>query len=126
MLRTVALLLAVLLASGCTNFAEETRWLPREPLVVYDASREVAADQPRWVEVRACPARGELAYEASTRLLEFTDDVEIGIASEGPGTRLRIRSASRVGKHDFGANATRVRVFLDALARRLAANPAGS
>jgi len=49
---------------------------------------------------------GYLRAEFSTRLLRFTDDVEFELRPE-LGT-IAVRSASRVGYYDFGANRRRV------------------
>jgi len=59
--------------------------------------------------------------EASDRTLwfGFTDDVVIRLRNEGDGTRVDIRSASRVGVSDLGKNAERVRDLL----ARLKAQP---
>jgi uncharacterized protein (DUF1499 family) len=46
-------------------------------------------------------------------VLGFPDDVTIRIRPLAGQTRVDIRSASRFGRHDFGANARRVRAFLD-------------
>jgi hypothetical protein len=43
----------------------------------------------------------------------FRDDVVIRISPVGPGSRVDVRSASRFGEHDFGANASRVRSLLE-------------
>ena len=45
----------------------------------------------------------------------FKDDIVIRIVAEGNGSRLDIRSMSRVGKSDLGKNAERIRKFLAAL-----------
>jgi hypothetical protein len=45
----------------------------------------------------------------------FRDDVVIRIAPLGQGTRIDMRSASRFGNHDLGANASRVRSLLEDL-----------
>ncbi|MGD8308292.1 MAG: DUF1499 domain-containing protein [Chromatiales bacterium] len=43
--------------------------------------------------------------EAVTPLLSFRDDVSVEVSPQpGGGSTLRIRSASRVGRADFGAN----------------------
>ena len=42
----------------------------------------------------------------------FRDDVVIRISPLGKGTRVDVRSASRFGTHDFGANASRIRACL--------------
>jgi len=41
--------------------------------------------------------------------------VVIRVAAAGSGSRVDVRSVSRVGRNDFGVNATRVRGYLTAL-----------
>jgi uncharacterized protein (DUF1499 family) len=45
----------------------------------------------------------------------FTDDVVVRIAQSPEGTRVDVRSKSRVGRSDLGQNAKRIRVFLTRL-----------
>jgi uncharacterized protein (DUF1499 family) len=42
----------------------------------------------------------------------FKDDVVVRVRPEGEGSRIDVRSMSRVGVSDLGANAERVRKFL--------------
>ena len=53
--------------------------------------------------------------EATARspIMGFRDDVVIRISPMGQGTRIDVRSASRVGTHDLGANASRIRSLLE-------------
>ena len=46
----------------------------------------------------------------------FKDDVVIRITPAGSGSRVDVRSVSRVGRSDLGANARRIREFLRQLA----------
>ena len=46
----------------------------------------------------------------------FKDDLVIRIRPEGAGSRIDVRSASRVGRSDIGKNAARVREVLAKLA----------
>jgi uncharacterized protein (DUF1499 family) len=62
--------------------------------------------------VDANVADGRIEASARTAWFGFTDDVVIRLRSEGDGTRVDIRSASRVGVSDLGKNAERVRDFL--------------
>jgi len=39
----------------------------------------------------------------------FRDDIVVRVRSAEDGARIDMRSASRYGKHDFGANASRLR-----------------
>jgi uncharacterized protein (DUF1499 family) len=43
------------------------------------------------------------------------DDVTVRIRPRADGARIDVRSASRIGRHDFGTNAARIRRFLDEL-----------
>lgn len=65
------------------------------------------------------PAIGEIRGVATTRILRFKDDVTITISREGDATVVNIRSASRVGKGDFGANARRIEKLQAEIASRL-------
>ena len=47
----------------------------------------------------------------STRIMAFKDDVVIRLQAAGEGTRIDLRSVSRVGRSDLGANAERIRAF---------------
>jgi uncharacterized protein (DUF1499 family) len=53
---------------------------------------------------------------AHTLVLHLPEDVTIRIRPTAEGARVDIRSASRLGKHDLGSNAQRVRAFLDQVA----------
>jgi uncharacterized protein (DUF1499 family) len=50
---------------------------------------------------------------AQTMIMGFRDDVVVRVSPMGPGSRVDVRSASRVGLHDFGTNASRVRTLLE-------------
>ena len=49
---------------------------------------------------------------ASSLVFGFKSDVVIAIQSEAESTLVDMRSASRYGQHDFGANATLIEKFL--------------
>ncbi len=51
------------------------------------------------------------AYDTST-LFGFIDDIVIRVRQEGSGSRIDIRSSSRVGKGDLGKNAERISQFI--------------
>lgn len=48
-----------------------------------------------------------------TLVLRIPDDVTVRVRPLGAGTQIDVRSASRFGYHDLGANAQRIRRFLD-------------
>ncbi|MGL5446050.1 MAG: DUF1499 domain-containing protein [Rhabdaerophilum sp.] len=57
--------------------------------------------------------QGRIEAVAESQLMRFQDDIVIRIRPSGAGTRIDVRSASRVGKHDFGANAQRIRRLIE-------------
>ena len=66
-------------------------------------------------------AAGRIEAVATSRLFGFKDDVVVRVAPvPGGGARVDVRSMSRVGRHDFGANAERVRALLARIRDRLA------
>lgn len=79
------------------------------------AKAERAAQDMGWTIVQADPATLRLEATATTLLFGFQDDVVVRIRPEGAGSRVDVRSVSRVGGSDFGANAKRVRAFSDKL-----------
>jgi uncharacterized protein (DUF1499 family) len=48
-----------------------------------------------------------------TFLLRLPDDVTVRLRPRADGTRIDVRSTSRIGHHDLGTNARRIRRFLD-------------
>lgn len=52
---------------------------------------------------------------AVSTLFRFVDDISVRILRDGPGARIDMRSKSRDGQSDLGANAARIRKFFDAL-----------
>jgi uncharacterized protein (DUF1499 family) len=68
-----------------------------------------------WKPTFEDPAAGLLEAEDTSRLFLFVDDVVVRVRASGDGSVVDVRSTSRVGKGDLGANAARIRRFLDAL-----------
>lgn len=56
---------------------------------------------------------GRIDAMAETFLMRFRDDITIRLRWTGSQTRIDIRSASRVGRHDFGANAKRILTLIE-------------
>lgn len=81
------------------------------------AAQEVAA-RLGWREI-VSEARGpdEAVVEAVaiTSLFRFRDDVVVRVRERGDELVVDVRSRSRVGRSDLGANAARIRAFLAAL-----------
>ena len=93
-----------------------------EPLVVsvppaeaYEAALAVITKRKwRIVDVRpplAGRREGRVEAVVRTPLMGFRDDVVIRVRAAEDGARVDMRSASRFGTHDFGANASRLRAL---------------
>lgn len=90
--------------------------LQADPAAVF-ARAEALVAELGWTLVASDPATGRIEAYDTTALYGFIDDVVIRIGPEGPrGARVDVRSLSRVGQSDLGANAARIRAFLSALA----------
>lgn len=71
-----------------------------------------------WEIVAAESEEGRIEATDTTFWFGFKDDVVIRIQPAESGSRLDIRSKSRVGRSDVGMNATRIRRFVDAMKSR--------
>ena len=74
-----------------------------------------AARAQGWEIVAAEPAEGRIEATDTTRWFGFKDDIVIRVKPEGSGSRIDVRSLSRVGRSDVGKNAARIRAYLHAL-----------
>jgi uncharacterized protein (DUF1499 family) len=75
-----------------------------------------------WELVAVEPQQGRLEATDTSLFFGFTDDIVIRITPHEPGSRLDIRSMSRVGRSDMGVNAQRIRRFLTQLKAAIAQN----
>ncbi len=73
------------------------------------------AEKMGWDIVAARSDEGRIEATATTLWFGFKDDVVMRILPTASGSRLDIRSKSRVGRSDVGANAARIRAFVAAL-----------
>ena len=71
-----------------------------------------AARAMGWDIVAADPAAGRIEATDTTFWFGFKDDVVVRIEAEGSGSRVDVRSLSRVGASDVGTNAKRIRAYL--------------
>ena len=90
-----------------------------KPEQVFDAALHAIHRLPRWSLAVHRPESGEIRAEATSRLFRFVDDVTILVLDEGGKTVVSVRSASRVGKGDFGQNARNIRAFFEELDAQL-------
>jgi hypothetical protein len=88
---------------------------PEEALRLAEAR---ARAQRGWTVRRVAPTQGLLSAVAVTPLLRFKDDVTVRVRPAAGGSRVDVRSRSRLGRDDLGANAARIRHFLSDLRSR--------
>lgn len=93
-----------------------------KPVIVKTAPRETtqrAIDAARamgWEVVVADAATGRVEAIDTSTWFGFKDDIVVRVRPEGQGSRIDVRSVSRVGMSDLGANAKRIRRLLAKLA----------
>ena len=76
---------------------------------------EAAARGLGWHIVAAVPAEGRLEATDTTPLFRFKDDIVVRVVPALNGSLVDVRSVSRIGRSDLGANAKRIRAFIAAL-----------
>ena len=84
----------------------------RAPPGAASARARDAAEALGWAIVAADSATGRLEATATTFWFGFKDDIVVRVTPEGSGSRVDVRSVSRVGRSDLGTNARRIREFL--------------
>jgi uncharacterized protein (DUF1499 family) len=65
-----------------------------------------------WEIVAAVPDEGRIEATDTTGWFGFKDDIVIRVSPDAAGSRVDVRSLSRLGKSDLGKNAARVRAYL--------------
>lgn len=81
----------------------------------FELALATARSMPTWSVVWNDPASGRIEAVAVTRVFGFRDDIAIRVRSDGQGSLLDVRSKSRDGKGDLGANESRIRTYLEAV-----------
>lgn len=81
------------------------------PEALFDAALKTAREMG-WEIVSEVKAEGRIEATDTTAWWGFKDDVVIRIVADAQGSRLDIRSMSRMGLSDIGKNAERIRAFL--------------
>jgi uncharacterized protein (DUF1499 family) len=88
------------------------------PLLVASPPAEVfprmlaAAKAMDWAIVASDPVAGRIEATATVPWWGFKDDIVVVMSPDGSGTRVDVRSKSRVGKSDLGVNAERIQEYL--------------
>lgn len=85
--------------------------MPGAPDEVYHRMVAAAKQMPTWQITRDDPAAHALEGIDTTRLFRFQDDFVIEVRSQNGGSIVEMRSKSRDGKGDIGANAKRIEAF---------------
>lgn len=85
--------------------------LSLSPAAAFDKALN-AARVLGWKVVDANESEGRIEAVDRTFWFGFQDDIVIRISEDATGSRIDIRSVSRVGKSDIGTNAKRIRSFL--------------
>jgi uncharacterized protein (DUF1499 family) len=99
---------------NCTRVSQDYD-VPADTLFA-TTQRALDALGPSAMQVQPDAKRATAVYRVA---LVFKDDVDVAVDSTGPGSRLHVRSASRVGHSDLGVNARRVDRLLRAVDERL-------
>jgi uncharacterized protein (DUF1499 family) len=81
------------------------------PDEAFERARTAALDMG-WEIVSADPAAGRIDAVATTFWFGFRDDVTVRVTPQGGAGRIDVRSKSRIGRGDAGANAGRIRRYL--------------
>jgi uncharacterized protein (DUF1499 family) len=71
-----------------------------------------AARAEGWEIASSDPAKGRIEATATTPWFGFKDDIVVRVRPAQGGSRIDVRSVSRVGGSDIGENAKRVRHYL--------------
>jgi len=95
--------------SGYPDLAPIQLALP--PDQAFAKARAVAEAMPGWQVTNADLESGRIEATATSRLFHFVDDIVIRVRPDAGGSRIDLRSRSRVGQSDLGANAARIRAY---------------
>lgn len=98
---------------GYPDIAPLTLALP--PATAFERCLD-AAGALGWEIVQSNPSTLRIEATDTTVFFGFKDDIVVRITAAGTGSRVDIRSVSRVGRSDLGMNARRIRTFLARLA----------
>jgi uncharacterized protein (DUF1499 family) len=98
--------------------AVQTLRLDAWPAIAFEHALETARAQG-WEIVEASEEEGRIEATATTFWFGFKDDVVIRVRGDDGGSAIDMRSKSRVGRSDVGANAARIQDYLQDLRDRV-------
>lgn len=87
------------------------RFAGGDKATVFDACLRAATKMPRWQLEIQSEEKGRIEGVASTWLLRFKDDFVVRLETAENDVVLDMRSKSRLGKGDLGANAARIHEY---------------
>jgi uncharacterized protein (DUF1499 family) len=91
------------------------------PDAVFEKAVALAKEQPGWKVTSENLQAWTFEGVVETGIFRFRDDFVVRVRPEGEGSRVDMRSKSRVGKGDLGANAKRIEQFFQGLGARVGA-----
>lgn len=74
-----------------------------------------AAESMGWEVVGRDAAAGTIEAVDTTKWFGFKDDIAVRVTAADGGSRIDVRSKSRVGRSDIGTNARRIRAYAERL-----------
>jgi uncharacterized protein (DUF1499 family) len=90
--------------------------LPAPPALAFERALKAARDMG-WQIIDSNPSEGRIEATDTTFWFGFKDDIVVRIAQSNGGSRIDVRSVSRVGGSDVGTNARRIQKFLKKVSR---------
>jgi uncharacterized protein (DUF1499 family) len=78
------------------------------PPQTFQRALKVAREMPGWEVTRVDEARGVIEVVATSRIFRLPDDLVIRIRPDGEGSKLDLRSRSRIGRGYTGDPAARI------------------
>jgi uncharacterized protein (DUF1499 family) len=88
--------------------------LPMPPRAAFERALK-AAESMGWEVVGRDAAAGTLEAVDTTKWFGFKDDIAVRVSAADGGSRVDVRSKSRVGRNDIGTNARRIRAYVERL-----------
>jgi uncharacterized protein (DUF1499 family) len=88
---------------------------PLAPEEAFKRALATAQGMSGWMIVKTDPAARTIEGSERSLFMGFTDDFVIRVSADGTASRIDMRSESRQGRSDLGANAKRIRAYLGAL-----------
>jgi hypothetical protein len=92
--------------------------LPLSVVEAFAAALDLVKDRG-WEVLSADPTESQIEAIATSRLFAFEDEVAIRVTETDTGVRIDMRSRSRLGQIDRGANARRIVAYLADLEARI-------